>query len=111
MMVDCGEQTGLHIEVFGPETHLTSVVSYALGLKAAPTSDTDYDPHFSIKNENTMHRSGSGGNLAKLGQSRSSDQLPDLEVAAAKPEYTLFTHQTESVIYGMQPKAVQNMLV
>lgn len=33
-MVQCGENTGIPIEVFGPETHLTSVVSYALGKKS-----------------------------------------------------------------------------
>ncbi len=33
MMLDCAQKTGLHIEVFGPETHLTSVVAYALVIK------------------------------------------------------------------------------
>lgn len=111
MMVDCGEQTGLPIEVFGPETHLTSVVSYALGIKQATSSDSDYDSKFTIKNDvgSALTRSSSSGNLAKSGRN-STDQLADLDKFEDKPWHTLFTKNTEAVIYGMQPKAVQNML-
>lgn len=100
MMIDCAEKTGIPIEVFGPETHLTSVVPYALGLQPAPQPD-EAAPAVAFK---TSLLSGSG-----IRTSASREKLSELAEDTKHP-YSLFTKHTVAAIYGMQPKAVQNML-
>ncbi|PRP77795.1 ATP-citrate synthase-like [Planoprotostelium fungivorum] len=97
MMTECGRSTGVHIEVFGPETHITSAVSYALGQKTM---------------EQLLHES----------QAHSERSTPVAMVAdppqpapasenSQKTRYEgLFTPDTTAFIYGMQAKACQNML-
>lgn len=46
MMAECGEHTGIPLHVFGPETHLTSIVAYALGTREKPV--TDSGPTFNV---------------------------------------------------------------
>jgi len=107
MMIDCSEKTGIPIEVFGPETHVTSVVPFALGLKPAPQVTDDYTANPTVA-VSEMRRSPSQGNLALRGSS--SNRLNELDQDESTKPYNLFTKYTVSAIYGMQPKAVQNML-
>jgi ATP citrate (pro-S)-lyase len=106
MMKDCGIMCGIPIEVFGPETHVTSIVSYALGVKkpnpilenkASANMSSTIKASLELKVP-SIHRS----NSHEFDLSDSSEEL--------KSDYTLFTRETASFVYGMQPKAVQNML-
>eukprot|EP01119_Soliformovum_irregulare_P001994 TRINITY_DN1202_c0_g1_i1.p1 TRINITY_DN1202_c0_g1~~TRINITY_DN1202_c0_g1_i1.p1 ORF type:complete len:1077 (+),score=325.89 TRINITY_DN1202_c0_g1_i1:98-3328(+) len=99
MMNECGESTGIPIEVFGPETHITSVVAYALGVTPIPEYLEDTAPKFSIRND-----------LGRPNMRRSASKDIDMDALEAQSQNTLFSKDTISVIYGMQPKAVQNML-
>lgn len=104
MMIDCGESTGIPIEVFGPETHLTSVISYALGVRAHPET-MDSGPQVTIKND--FLKSSGGG----LRRNASREALNEMEAANTPLQpYELFNVNTFAAVYGMQPRAVQNML-
>jgi ATP citrate (pro-S)-lyase len=103
MMKDCGNQVGIPIEVFGPETHLTSIVSYALGVKK-PTSVADLSSSASSSPVTLK-----GTVEFKQPKSRRT-QSHDYDNIEPKEAYNLFSKDTVSCVYGMQPKAVQNML-
>jgi len=112
MMSDCGLSCGLPIQVFGPETHITSVVSFALGIKT-PQKDNASDSLGSLTPGTPVPSakinvafSTSTPDLLK----RRNTSKEDLVYVATKEAHTLFTQETVSCIYGMQPKAVQNML-
>lgn len=103
MMIECGESTGVPIFVFGPETHLTSIVSYALGVRTIPEQMPDEAPKVAMRNTDILTRSG--------GLSRKAQTVEEEEENKPPSNYTpLFTKKTVSIVYGMQPKAVQNML-
>lgn len=117
LMRELGSKLGLNIHVFGPETHLTAIVSMALkdelaseqtkkkiklsndeGSEAAVNNDSqEIDPNqVVIREEHTVDPQLFGS----VGNSNS----------AQTNWYTLFNKDTRSVVYGMQPRAVQEML-
>jgi len=115
MMAECGSSCGIPIQVYGPETHITSVVSYALGLKAPPVeqqgadkletggSDTPQIPGTPAAVKNVAYSSSTPDASRKRTSSKEDVQEP-------KENYNLFTNASVACVYGMQPKAVQNML-
>jgi len=100
LMMACGENTGIPIEVFGPETHLTSVVSYALGKKTLQQITEEQKP--------AQPASQPSYRASIMKKTNSVDSLPEVEQTVSVG--TLFHKNTFAFIYGMQPKAVQNML-
>lgn len=118
MMADCGERTGISIEVFGPEIHLTSVISYALGVSGPPeameTSPLKTDKaagilgYLSCENRCIHCNCRASGSLRR---NSSRDRLAEMDRERTEPApYELFNPNTVAAVYGMQPKAVQNML-
>jgi len=97
MMTECGQQSGVHIEVFGPETHITSVISYALGKKSLEQ----------LEQEQNVHKQGAtkvafkADSVTPQGPPATTEHVVDGQ---------LFTKDTTAFIYGMQAKACQNML-
>jgi len=105
MMRDCATKTGVSIEVFGPETHITSVVSYALGVKPMPVDTGRISPPPVA----TQVPSTPSTNAKQDGPS--AEKKPAASVQTEKEASSaLFTKTSTSIIWGMQPKAVQNML-
>lgn len=99
MMRQCGENTGIHIEVYGPETHVTSVASYALGKKTLEQ----------IQEEQSYKRAP----VAMTNDSPavgSSHRKSVSDVPEPINKNALFSKETTSFIYGLQAKACQNML-
>lgn len=108
-MQECGELIGVPIEVYGPETHLTSIVSYALeeDSKVFKKPKHEFNSNtplsnvaFEAQGSSHMRKNSSGTNLSSMAPSES------METCAPH----LFTKTTLSIVYGMQPSAVQNML-
>lgn len=105
------DQLGLPMHLYGPETHITAVVSLALGLRDA----ADY-PQFDAGVENRSM-------LAATKPPASSDQEEEKAASAAagggdapgEPETAghavmdMAPH-TRSIVYGLQTVAVQGML-
>jgi ATP citrate (pro-S)-lyase len=90
-MRDFGERSDLQIEVYGPETHITSIVAMALKK-----------PVFSLEFDDSKL-------LAGLDAALRQKRLKELQDAIRSPT-AWFTFSTEAIVYGMQPGAVQNML-
>eukprot|EP01117_Protostelium_nocturnum_P013289 TRINITY_DN4946_c0_g1_i1.p1 TRINITY_DN4946_c0_g1~~TRINITY_DN4946_c0_g1_i1.p1 ORF type:complete len:1079 (-),score=428.62 TRINITY_DN4946_c0_g1_i1:167-3403(-) len=103
MMKQCGSNTGISIEVFGPETHLTSVASYALGKKSEEQLEEEQTVHQSKQPKVAMKSDPvQGQNFSEEEEKRRNSNPP--------PEGELFSIRTTAFIYGLQAKAVQNML-
>jgi len=123
LMRNLGENLGVQIQVFGPETHITSIVPLALSGKA---------PKWSVDNNSTsssydplgINRSASTDSLNQLA-TNAKKAAPTAETQPKQPPihfgsdstsppkhpwYSPFTNSTRSFVYGMQPRAVQGML-
>eukprot|EP01135_Chromosphaera_perkinsii_P010677 Nk52_evm77s2192 gene=Nk52_evmTU77s2192 len=110
IMRDLGSHLGFPIHVFGPESHMTSIVGKALGLSGVqddemPVSDED-DTSYSQKllsvSGSTRKKSNSKANGYKA-----SGPPEDINECN---EYNLFHNDTRAIVFGMQPRAVQGML-
>ncbi|CAK9007325.1 ATP-citrate synthase (ATP-citrate (pro-S-)-lyase) (Citrate cleavage enzyme) [Durusdinium trenchii] len=88
MMRELGEQIGVPIEVSGPEANVVSIVPKALGYKEGTSKAT-------VSLEDIQEVMKRGGNQSSAG------------AASSKP---LFSTETRAIIYGLQPRAVQEML-
>lgn len=140
MMRQLGVQINVPILVYGPETHITSIVAMSLGL--APSSpyesganengtdglprsmsSTNFDAAFS--GSGGLSRSNSFTNLQAQANQQvqpsnvdnvvEPDTRPFPPVSAksdikAKEPWNLFTEETRAIVYGLQERAVQGML-
>jgi len=136
-MKACGDECGFDMKVFGPETHITGIVSMALlntdnndkhtiqsnnyeamidnldlnkykwndswedkndeDFKDDNASDSDSFPVSPSKSDNNSFSSKIPSQINKLNK-----------IDTSKPY--VMTSETKSIVYGMQAKAVQNML-
>eukprot|EP01116_Phalansterium_solitarium_P024248 TRINITY_DN8828_c0_g1_i7.p1 TRINITY_DN8828_c0_g1~~TRINITY_DN8828_c0_g1_i7.p1 ORF type:complete len:1096 (-),score=489.17 TRINITY_DN8828_c0_g1_i7:543-3830(-) len=117
-MRQCGEHIGVPIHVYGPETHITSVVSYALGLVPPP----DVGHHHHAAATTAVAKADVSEAIANpvptpapapaplTPRSAAAAAATGDGKAAAKEAFSLFSKDTVCAVYGMQPGAVQNML-
>lgn len=118
-----GESTGVPIEVFGPETHITAIVPMALGLvdpstviaeNAAPAASQS-------KTKSAAKESASGNNSdsednSTHGTESEEKQQADADVVVEavpviQDEGIVRMHTgTRCIVYGLQQRAVQGML-
>eukprot|EP01087_Luapelamoeba_hula_P004751 TRINITY_DN146_c0_g2_i1.p1 TRINITY_DN146_c0_g2~~TRINITY_DN146_c0_g2_i1.p1 ORF type:complete len:1102 (-),score=204.97 TRINITY_DN146_c0_g2_i1:97-3402(-) len=92
-MQDTVSSLGIPISVHGPETHMTAIVSMALGL--------------SKPKEKESEKSGSdsaASQPAPIGAASTNSGPTE------RNEWALFTRNTTAIVYGMQLGAVQSML-
>ena len=101
-----GEQLGLPIHLYGPETHITAVVPLALGLRSV----TDY-PEFDAAQENRSMMA------ATKSSEENAEAAPAADADAAKSDAPAATHavadltpESRAIVYGLQTVAVQGML-
>ncbi|EDV27248.1 uncharacterized protein TRIADDRAFT_22398 [Trichoplax adhaerens] len=112
MMRDLGTDLGVPLHVFGPETHMTAIVSMALGKQAV----SDYTA--TVANTQTVSLLlGESSSTVSNKKSRTSsfgEALSDnKDVKSLRNErgrITVFTDKTRCFVWGMQPRAVQGML-
>ncbi|ESO97048.1 hypothetical protein LOTGIDRAFT_201946 [Lottia gigantea] len=119
IMRDLGDTLGVEIHVFGPETHMTSIVSMALGKKNIP-----HDPRPKKTTANFLL----GGALMQQTPDarRSSTDVNDKQDSGKSPisnlgvqqtqgsgkdkTAQLFSKKTKAIVWGMQARAVQSMM-
>jgi len=93
-MKEAGAALGLPVSVYGPETHITAVVPMALSYIEASFS-----------------YSGSALQADGISRGPPPELLVDQEVpSSGLPSHTLFHKGTRALVYGLQQRAVQNML-
>ncbi|KAK6166754.1 hypothetical protein SNE40_023379 [Patella caerulea] len=113
IMRDLGDTLGVEIHVFGPETHMTSIVSMALGKRTIP-----HDPrpkkttaNFLLGGAQTPDPRRGSNDVEKSEQTKSPVSNLGLQKGAqAKKSGSLFTKSTKAIIWGMQSRAVQGMM-
>ncbi|XP_025094977.1 ATP-citrate synthase-like isoform X2 [Pomacea canaliculata] len=117
IMRELGDSLGVPIHVFGPETHMTAIVSMALGKRNIPTNPQPLPTtaNFLLPGSTqspVSSRRGSADANSKAVSIASAGPL--LGQAAGdgtvEQQQPLFTSNTKSIIWGMQSKAVQGMM-
>jgi ATP citrate (pro-S)-lyase len=122
LLRDVGEHTGVAIEVFGPETHITAIVPMALGLIEPPSAAAaQAAPQHSASSSKAAKGSAPSSEANSDSESPNGDS--DDVFAAAKPaaEKTVvpviqdegivrMNTKTRCIVYGLQQRAVQGML-
>ncbi|PWN49328.1 putative ATP citrate lyase subunit 1 [Violaceomyces palustris] len=118
-----GEDLGVQIEVFGPETHITDIVPLALGLKtkeevdiasasAAPSGAVT--PAAAPVNGHKEDKPTGSIDTQTGARIQPQDQIVTFETAPAeagnRPDYLPFDSNTRSLVFGLQPRAIQGML-
>eukprot|EP00050_Salpingoeca_kvevrii_P006445 m.289422 g.289422 ORF g.289422 m.289422 type:complete len:1078 (+) comp12131_c0_seq1:124-3357(+) len=97
-MRELGSTLGLDMLVYGPESHMTAVVGIAMGLREA----------IPIAEEASYVDSIMGGSKPSPANNTGPHIMSEEEKSSEfKP---LFSRSTRSLIYGIQPRAVQGML-
>ncbi|KAM3729143.1 putative ATP-citrate synthase [Dirofilaria immitis] len=119
-MKETGLRLNLPIHVYGPETHMTSIVSAALGLRHAPDkpSDLQNTRHFLLQQEaNTERTMNSVPSLNVASPARKAIKLmtngnEPMEISDNKIrlDSSLFENDTKAIVWGQQIKAIQGML-
>eukprot|EP00127_Corallochytrium_limacisporum_P006078 Clim_evm27s218 gene=Clim_evmTU27s218 len=119
IMRELGGNLGVPIQVYGPETHMTAIVAYALGKKQPQSAEflTDGADKWAAKRKSSGFNMGEPAGTA-IGNAVEPQQneFRDHGRAVLEPEDTtgdkkpLFTNETRAIVFGMQPRAVQGML-
>jgi ATP citrate (pro-S)-lyase len=114
-----GENLGVPIRVFGPETHITEIVPLALNVQAKKNEDlglksvqVDTPPHRVTTVEEPPKNANIGAIHADGERTQADDQIIHFHTSAgtARPSYRPFDGNTRSFVYGLQPRAIQGML-
>ncbi|XP_063219294.1 ATP-citrate synthase [Bacillus rossius redtenbacheri] len=120
VMREIGQNLGIPLHVFGPETHMTAIVGMALGKKPIPKIT---EVEFATANFLLPGGQSKDSPQQSRKSSATSSTLPLLtakescNAANVKTKdqsdlliNTLFTKKTKALIWGMQTRAVQSML-
>jgi len=120
-----GESLGVPIKVYGPETHITDIVPLALGVKnkrageegRVPVSIPPSTPGTPPANVHATEIQSTGGEVGAIGPDGTRVQPNDQIVRfdekskpSSRPWYRPFDDTTRSLVYGLQPRAIQGML-
>jgi len=120
-MRNLGEELGIPISVHGPETFITAVVPLALGkkvdsvsLRQGSTGEVSLtEKIFGSLSSSNSNNSGDNSEslIPQHGTQLAAEEIHGEKLKdGEKPWYNLLSKTTRSLIYGMQPKAVQGML-
>ena len=124
-----GETLGVEIQVFGPETHITEIVPLALGVGKPKASASSVAGLSVPKAQANGTTNGAASPLGSVVPSRSTsptrgqsgangveiknngDVLTfDGKSPAQRPWYRPYDENTRSLVFGLQPRAIQGML-
>ncbi|GAA6007434.1 uncharacterized protein JCM10292_002404 [Rhodotorula paludigena] len=116
-----GETLGVEIQVFGPDDHITSIVPLGLGISKSKPAVAGLKANASLDGTLTP--------VSPPSPTRASQQLPASEsreqpqdrivdfqdkvhaaAESGRPWYRPFDETTRSIVYGLQPRAIQGML-
>lgn len=118
-----GESLGVEIKVFGPETHITDIVPMALGVQKklhAPQPTIESVAAAAAAVAEAQAASGQKPADPALGsvkpdgtRAQPGDQIvrfPEGTSIHQRPAYRPFDETTRSLVFGLQPRAIQGML-
>jgi len=106
-MKACGEEIGVNMHVFGPETDIVAIVPMALGL--VPEDEIDEYSEENSKIGKLTRSKSVAANLLKNGPVEPAPETPT-PVSDATHSIVNFTKETRCIVYGLQQRAVQGML-
>lgn len=119
-----GEDLGVEIQVFGPETHITDIVPLALGIKTFEEVTLASQQQNALPSgAQTPARGAANGDKAEekavgtvdpaTGERvQPQDQIVHFGAGSTgeRPAYRPFDANTRSLVFGLQPRAIQGML-
>jgi len=105
VMREVGQNLGIPLFVFGPETHMTAIVGMALGKKEVP-SDL---PSKEATTANFL-LPGSADKSSESSTKVESTPAPKVSDVATTSHASLFSKGTRAIIWGLQSRAVQGMM-
>jgi len=120
IMRDVGQNLGIPLYVFGPETHMTAIVGMALHKKPIP-KETEVEfatanfllPGGQSRDSPQQSRTGSTSSSALTNSVIKEAANAASRAArgdAKSSSDVLFSHKTKAIVWGMQTRAVQGML-
>ncbi|CAJ0572721.1 unnamed protein product, partial [Mesorhabditis spiculigera] len=108
---DAADRLDLPIHVFGPETHMTSIVGAALGVRPVPAPPIAPKTTGQFLLSPETNTAGTIKNVDSSAELRTMVQKESDTKSLPKDLYqTLFENNTKAVIWGQQQKAIQGML-
>lgn len=114
VMKELGSTLGVPIHVYGPETHMTAIVSMALGKKDIPETPQPVQTtaNFLLPGgtRSPMSTRKSSSDSGPSGSRSASLQAAAASASSGSRSPQLFSHSTKAIIWGMQQRAVQGML-
>lgn len=113
LMEDLGPQLGVPLHVFGPESHMTSIVAMALGKRKIQSGTSYKSSSFSISptsSSNNLTAMTPTVDTSKLGREVDVKLWTPEQETSLTQSKPLFTDATRAFIWGMQPRACQGML-
>ncbi|KAF5401708.1 hypothetical protein PHET_05083 [Paragonimus heterotremus] len=106
IMRELGPTLGIPIHVFGPETHMTAIVSMAFGLREVNNLNSF---HCTTPTESLLNStSGAAAHLTEVGDSKVNGCEPN--GSSNSTDVECFDASTRCIVWGLQIKAVQSML-
>lgn len=117
-----GESLGVPIKVYGPDTHITEIVPIALNVKSKtsgtnpahsiPPSAPASPPLGKVVGGLPSDEASVGAIKADGERTQPADQIVHFSDGkkAPRPWYRPFDGKTRSLVYGLQPRAIQGML-
>ena len=119
-----GEDLGVEIQVFGPDTHITDIVPLALGIKskedldiAKPTLASGVQTPAKGAQSNGVsngdHKPTGTVDTETGARTQPQDQIVHFDPSSGssrRPDHLPFDENTRSLVYGLQPRAIQGML-
>ena len=118
IMRELGNTLGVPIHVFGPETHMTSIVSMALGKTEIPHSPKPMHTTANfllptggiVQSPSSSRRESVNDDKSAPKNSTVNQKTADNQTDVQTIARTLFTNKTKCIIWGMQQRAVQGMM-
>ncbi|KAF1329283.1 Atp-citrate synthase, partial [Globisporangium splendens] len=123
LLRDVGEETGVDIEVFGPETHITAIVPMALGLVEPPSAEETKQAAAAQQAASKSKAAKSTPASENNSDNENADADSDNAFGTAKPAaeqvvppviqdegIVRMDTKTRCIVYGLQQRAVQGML-
>lgn len=105
VMREVGQNLGIPLFVFGPETHMTAIVGMALGKRDVPTEV----PSKEATTANFL-LPGSAGKSGAADTPEASPMPVVTTTTESSSTGSLFSKTTRAIIWGLQTKAVQGMM-
>ncbi|POV95083.1 hypothetical protein PSTT_16469 [Puccinia striiformis] len=114
-----GETIGIEIQVFGPDTHISSIVPMALGITKPMSNGVDSAPNgisatHKAPNGTSVTSPPSSATFAATVVPESREEHGVVSFAqgapAQRPWFRPFDETTRGLVYGLQPRAIQGML-